>query len=137
MLLGDFYTIRSIQKEDDSIKVVLELHAAHPIFEGHFPGQPVVPGACLLQMVKEIMQTFIGSEVQLVKAHQLKFISLIDPLKNNILQMVLTHSTNENGEVAVSAALSNDTVVCFKFTGVFQVCKPTDSSASHADCGKP
>ncbi|GAC1439233.1 MAG: 3-hydroxyacyl-ACP dehydratase [Sediminibacterium sp.] len=123
MLLGDFFTISSIQKEGDSVKVMLELNAAHSIFEGHFPGQPVVPGACLLQMVKEIMQAITGSDMQLIKAQQLKFISLIDPARNGILQMALTHSIAENGEVTISAALSNDTVACFKFSGIFQVCK--------------
>jgi 3-hydroxyacyl-[acyl-carrier-protein] dehydratase len=123
MLQGDFFTISSIQKQSDSTKAMLELNVQHPIFKGHFPGQPVVPGACLLQMVKEIMQTITDSNMQLIKAHQVKFISLIDPAKNNILLMVLTHNTTENGEVAVSAMLSNDTVACFKFSGLFQFCK--------------
>ena len=123
MLLGDLYTISSIQKEDDSIKAILELNTAHSIFEGHFPGQPVVPGACLLQMVKEIMQIITVSEIQLIKAYQLKFITLLDPSRNNKLKMVLIHSTSENGEVAVSAILANDTVVCFKFSGVFKFSK--------------
>ena len=125
MLLGDFYTISSIQKEGDSSKVVLELNTVHPIFEGHFPGQPVVPGACLLQMVKEIMQNILDSEILLVKAHQLKFISLIDPAKENILEMIVKYSTNENGEIAVSATLLNDTAACFKFSGVFKLWKQT------------
>ncbi len=127
MLLGDFFTISSIQKEGDSSKAILELNAAHSIFEGHFPGQPVVPGACLLQMVKEIMQIITCSEMQLIKAHQLKFIFLIDPAKNTILQMVLTYSINENNEVKVLAILSKDTVVCFKFNGMFQVYKTKSS----------
>ena len=123
MLLGDFFTIRSIQKEGDSIKAILELHAAHPIFKGHFPGQPVVPGACLLQMVKEIMQTVTGSEMQLIKAHQLKFIALIDPRKNSTLQMMVTYAVYENHEIAVAATLSNDISACFKFNGLFRLCK--------------
>lgn len=123
MLQGDFFTISSIEKEGDSAKAVVELDPTHSIFKGHFPGQPVVPGACLLQMVKEIMQTITGSKMQLVKAHQLKFISLIDPTQHNILQMMLTHTHSDNGEVTVSAMLSSDTVTCFKFSGLFRLCK--------------
>lgn len=123
MLLGDFFTISSIKEENNFFKAILELNTVHPIFDGHFPDQPVVPGACLLQMVKEITQTIMGSELQLIKAHQLKFISLIDPSKNPILEMVLTHSTTKNGEVVVSATLAKDTVACFKFSGLFQLCK--------------
>ena len=47
MLLGDFFTISSIQKEGDSSKVVLELNTVHPIFEGHFPGRPACCAWCL------------------------------------------------------------------------------------------
>jgi 3-hydroxyacyl-[acyl-carrier-protein] dehydratase len=121
MLLGDFFTVGSIQKEGNSVNAMLELNTAHAIFNGHFPGQPVVPGACLLQMVKEIMQIVAGGYVQLIKAHQLKFISLIDPAKYSTLEMKLTHSTSENGEVTVSVTLSNNNTVCFKFSGVFQL----------------
>ncbi len=121
MLLGDFFTILSVQKEGASSKVMLELNTTHPIFEGHFPGKPVVPGACLLQMVKEVTQKIMGSNIQLLKAHQLKFISLIDPLNHNILQLAITHSIFENAEMTVTATLFNNDVRCFAFSGIFQL----------------
>ena len=123
MLLGDFFTINSIQEEGDTAKAVLELNITHPIFEGHFPGQPVVPGACLLQMVKEILQTIKGNNIQLIKAHQLKFISLINPLENSILQIDLKYSNAENGDIITSATCSYGTITCFKFSGIFQTVK--------------
>lgn len=121
MLQGDFFTIHSIQKENASVKVLLELNAAHPIFAGHFPGQPVVPGACLLQMVKEIMQVILDNTLQLVNAHQLKFLSPIDPNKSTGLQAEFIHSISENKEIAVSATVSHDNIVCFKCNGVFKI----------------
>lgn len=121
MLQGGLYTISSIQKQETSTGVTLELNARHSIFEGHFPGQPVMPGACLVQMVKEIMQVIISKKIQLQKAKHLKFISMIDPSMDNHLQMQLTHSGLEENEVTVTATLSNNDVVCFKFDGVFGV----------------
>lgn len=120
MLQGDFFTIHSIQKETTSVKVLLELNAMHSIFEGHFQGQPVVPGACLLQMVKEIMQTILDRKLQLVKAHQLKFLSTIDPTKNKDLQAEFTFNIAENNEAVVSAIFSYETTVYFKFSGSFK-----------------
>jgi len=120
MLLGNFYTISSVQKENNSINAMLELNTTHRIFEGHFPGQPVVPGACLLQMVKEIMQTVTPNNIRLIKAHQLKFISPINPSANNDLRFALTYNISANDEITVSATLLNNTVACFKFSGVFQ-----------------
>jgi 3-hydroxyacyl-[acyl-carrier-protein] dehydratase len=120
MLLGDFFKIVSIQKEENSHKLVLELNASHKIFEGHFPGQPVVPGACLLQMVKEMMQTLIGANLQLVKANQLKFLAPIDPRKQNILQAEIGYYMVENSLLTVSATILQDEVVCCKCSGMFR-----------------
>ncbi len=121
MLQGDFFTISSIQKENDSVKALLELNASHPIFLGHFPGQPVVPGACLLQMVKEIMQSVLDNKLQLIKAHQLKFLSPIDPGKNKDLQAEFIYSISENKEISVSATFLCGGIACFKFSGYFNL----------------
>jgi 3-hydroxyacyl-[acyl-carrier-protein] dehydratase len=108
------------------VKVGLELNARHRIFEGHFPGQPVVPGACLMQMVKEVTGAILTRELQLRRADQLKFIALIDPNADNILEMLLTIRTKEAGQVSVSASLLNRAVVCFKFSGVFRMPPASD-----------
>ena len=71
MLSGDFFIITTLQTEDNAASALLEFNTEHPIFKGHFPGQPVVPGACLLQIVKEMMQTITGMDLQLIKAHQI------------------------------------------------------------------
>ena len=120
MLSGDFFIIKTLQTEDNAASVLLEFNTEHLIFKGHFPGQPVVPGACLLQIVKEIMQTITGIELQLIKANQIKFLSIIDPVKNNILQIIIKHSITENAEITVSAVFSHDTTTCCKFSGLFK-----------------
>ena len=121
MLEGNFFTISSVQKEEMSTKVMVELNPVHPIFKGHFPGQPVVPGACLLQMLKEVVEKITGEKLQLIKANQLKFISLIDPSRNHVLQMIVTHTVEESNETLVSATVLYDATVCFKCNGRFRV----------------
>jgi 3-hydroxyacyl-[acyl-carrier-protein] dehydratase len=120
MLKDDFFTISSIQKENNSFKIVLELNAIHKIFEGHFPGQPVVPGACMLQIVKEVTEIILNKKVQLTKADNLKFLQLINPNEHRTLQMGLTFNISEGGIANVSANLLNGSSVCFKFSGSFQ-----------------
>ncbi|MES2331834.1 MAG: hydroxymyristoyl-ACP dehydratase [Bacteroidota bacterium] len=121
MLQGEFFTISSIKKEEASIQVMLDLNASHAIFAGHFPVQPVVPGACLLQMVKEIMEIALDNKLQLVKAHQLKFMSPIDPNRGKIVEAVLTFTITENKEVNVAATFTHEAIVCFKCNAIFRV----------------
>src|ERR1700730_9343512 len=120
MLKDDFFTVSSVQKENNSFKIVLELNAIHKIFEGHFPGQPMVPGACMLQIVKEVTEIILNKKVQLTKADNLKFLQLINPNEHRTLQMGLTFNISEDGIANVSANLLNGSSVCFKFSGSFQ-----------------
>jgi len=120
MLKDDFFTISSIQKENNSFKIMLELNAMHKIFEGHFPGQPVVPGACMLQIVKEVTENILSKKMRLAKADNIKFLLLINPNEHRTLQMDLTFNISGDGIANVSANLSNGSSACFKFSGSFQ-----------------
>ena len=33
----------------------VRLDASHPVYRGHFPGHPVLPGVCTLQLVRECL----------------------------------------------------------------------------------
>ncbi len=119
MLKGDFFHITELETADNTVKVMLELNTAHSIFEGHFPGQPVVPGVCMMQMVKEITEQVLGKETRLVKADQMKFLALLIPAESKTLQMDLKLSPRESGETGVDAQLLNNSTLCFKFKGLF------------------
>jgi 3-hydroxyacyl-[acyl-carrier-protein] dehydratase len=120
MLLNDFFTVTTLSEEASSFKAVLALNARHRIFEGHFPGQPVVPGACLMQMVQEVTELALGGgTLRLIRADQMKFIIPIDPGKTVELEMKLDWVRKEDGAVQVTASISDNGRVCFKFSGVF------------------
>ncbi len=121
MLKDNFFTITSLQHEGNSIKVTLEINSAHKIFGGHFPGQPVVPGACILQMLKEILEQDFNEKLRLIKAHYLKFLSIINPEENNVCDIEIQYKKEANGIITVSAQLLQQTKVCFKFSGIFMM----------------
>lgn len=119
MLQGNFFHITMLEKAAPSVKATLQLDPAHSIFEGHFPGQPVVPGVCMMQMVKEITEGVLGRETRLVKADQLKFLVPVIPAAGQSLQMDLKLSLRENGETGVDAQLLDGATLFFKFKGSF------------------
>ena len=119
MLQGDFFKIDHLEIEGAGIKADLVINAGHKIFEGHFPGQPVVPGVCMMQMIKEIIEQVTQKKLNLSKAGEIKFLAVIDPVQNNIIQATLKYTTEENGCMAVSATLFKNELVHFKFKGVF------------------
>ena len=115
MLQNDFFTIVSQESGEGKLTGLLEFDPAHAIFKGHFPGVPAVPGVCMMQMVKEMLENAIGVETTLRKAMSMKFLALINPLVNRSVQFEI----NYTGELQVNASLYNEGVVYFKFKGGF------------------
>ncbi len=121
MLLNDFFTINETVKSDTEIWAELLIHSNHKIFEGHFPNQPVVPGVCMMQMIKEIVEQVIGKETNLTQAADMKFLAVINPLENNLIQASIKYAADETGAINVVASLFKDELVHFKFKGQFEV----------------
>lgn len=119
MLLGDFFIISNIETTGVEAKAVLIINASHKIFDGHFPNHPVVPGVCMMQMVKEILEQVTGKKTNLLKSPEMKFLSIIDPSQNNNVSATLKFTIEENERVVVSALLFKEELIHFKFKGVF------------------
>jgi len=118
MLRDDFFTVLSIDTEGASVKAVLELNPDHAIFKGHFPDMPVVPGVCMMQMVKEIAEISVGETLMLSKADSMKFLSVIDPGVNKVVKIGVSYKAKD-AAIDVNASIATEERVCFKFRGIF------------------
>lgn len=79
LLKNRFYTVESTNTEGNAHKVVVKIDPQHPIFDGHFPQQPVVPGVCIIQMLKECFSDLLGKSIRYTSIPSCKFISSIIP----------------------------------------------------------
>ncbi|MDI3320088.1 3-hydroxyacyl-ACP dehydratase [Pinibacter soli] len=119
ILLNDFFTIRHLHSEPELITADIELNPQHKIFEGHFPGQPVVPGVCMMQVVKEVLEDALDISTNLAKALDLKFLLVINPLETKALQVKIKYTLPENNQYSLQAELVNGDKCFFKFKGSF------------------
>jgi len=113
------FKICKLEHGDDAISAMLDINKDCEIFKGHFPGHPVVPGACMLQIVKEVLEESLEVSLRLKKADHLKFISMIDPGNTLTVLLDITYKIAEEGDISVIAKLMSIEVVCFKFQGSF------------------
>jgi 3-hydroxyacyl-[acyl-carrier-protein] dehydratase len=118
MSQNDLFTFTYPIAEADIVKADITLNPLHPIFEAHFPGRPILPGVYMMQMVKEVVEVWTDKKIRLVLGQDLKFLSVINPEENTMVQLELKIST-EGEKIRVVAQLLSNAVVFFKFKGVF------------------
>lgn len=84
MFKTPFYTILQIDSVENSHSVMVKLNTTHPIYQGHFPEHPVVPGVCTLQIIKECVAKISHKELTYSTIPSCKFTSLIIPTEEPI-----------------------------------------------------
>lgn len=57
----------------------LTLAADHPVFAGHFPGTPIVPGAMLLDLALQAIGQRLGADLSACQINAVKFLSPVRP----------------------------------------------------------
>lgn len=118
MLKDSLYHVISVTNADNAINAVIELQPGNEIFQGHFSGQPVLPGACMLQMVEEILESELQIAYRLQKAENLKFLTMVDPRQNNTLYLELNYSVEESS-THINASLNTSEQTAFKLQATF------------------
>lgn len=121
MLLKDFYTVEQLDKTDEGkYTAIVFLNKAHDVFKGHFPGNPVTPGVCMMQIIKELAQEILSSSLIMTSSTNVKFMALINPDVNPKLKLELEISGDATTEFKVKNTTSFDETVALKLTNVYK-----------------
>jgi 3-hydroxyacyl-[acyl-carrier-protein] dehydratase len=94
----NLYQIHSFTVNGDIIEATVILSKEHPVFEGHFPGNPILPGVCTLQITRELIQKAVGKNLMLSKAANIKYLGFVSPVSTPAVDfsILLKH---EDGEI--------------------------------------
>ena len=93
MLRGILYELVSVDAAGATIRLLPE----SPVYQGHFPGYPITPGVCLVEIALELMGEMadqvghddsVGHDgkVRLVAAKNIKFMSPVLPTETTELR---------------------------------------------------
>ena len=120
MLIKDFYTLNTLEQlSDTSYLATIALNKDHEIFKAHFPGNPVTPGVCMMQVIKELLEIITGRKIVLIKSGDIKFTALINPFKNEKLDIDLNVSETTD-ILRVKILVSFNTTLALKMTGNYK-----------------
>ena len=99
-LINDFYKITKEEHSGNDLKYTLSLNGEHFIYKAHFPQNPVTPGACIIQMCRELMEKHLEQPLVIKKMTNIKYLKIINPF--------------EAGNICVSISKISNDEVCYK-----------------------
>ncbi len=102
MPLRNLYTITNLDHTPNQITCTLQLDAGHPVFQGHFPGSPVLPGVVQLEMVKAVLSNALGKPFALKEMSTCKFLEVLNPAETPELTIHIQYKGDELLDVNAS-----------------------------------
>lgn len=80
MLRDDLYEIKEIRTINE-FEFFYEIHLNKDtdIYRGHFPSRPITPGACLLEIARELMEIHEKQPLDIRQIKSMKFLNIIEP----------------------------------------------------------
>jgi 3-hydroxyacyl-[acyl-carrier-protein] dehydratase len=127
--LKDFYSITDhaeIPVENNTAGITerrhsftIELNPDHDVYAGHFPGSPVVPGVCQIQVIRELIGQILQGNVILEYADNIKFLSLIVPGECGKLVFDISYKETGPGRISANVTIHSSNTLFLKFKGIF------------------
>ena len=90
-LKNNLYKIISKEEVNSIFNYTVELNPSCVIYQAHFPGEPITPGVCIVQIGKEVIEDLLleqsstSRRLEIIKAKNIKFLSVISPNETPIL----------------------------------------------------
>ena len=118
-LLNDYYRIDGRIAEKDVTLFSLTLLPDYHAYAGHFPGNPVSPGVCNIQLIKECAEQLVSKRLFLAFIAKCRFSAVLTPQSTPRLQLRMRIANCESDEFTIHATLFNDAITYIEFKGYF------------------
>lgn len=106
-LKNNLYTIARKQLEEgfSGSLYELELIPSSVIYQAHFPGEPITPGVCIVQMGKELVEDALRQELHISYVKNVKFLSILTPMQSASVTFLLQKITSSEDGKEVKAQI--------------------------------
>lgn len=105
-LLDSLYTIVSDNPVENGHEFDLRLNPEHFIYQAHFPGEPITPGVCIMQIAVELFEVAIKTPIALECVKNIKFLRIISPDEVTEVKYSLQKISKEDGSLKVQVTVS-------------------------------
>ena len=91
--LDNLFILQSIDDTDTGFAAKLRCNPEHPVYQAHFPSNPITPGACLLKTAGEVLQQKLGRPLYLKASKNIKYLNLLIPAKEKEVRYEFSNIT--------------------------------------------
>lgn len=99
---------------------VITFHPDHVIYHVHFPGHPITPGACIVQILGELIKLHENRALHLKEIKNLKFVMPISPIENPSISVVFQKIELIDKDLHAMGIIANGDKIYTKFSMIYQ-----------------
>jgi len=102
-LLNDFFRITATTADGCTV----QFNPDHVIYRAHFPGNPITPGVCIIQMITEVLEQRLGCHLTLHAVKNVKFIVPVSPLQQPSLDVHFAAVQAADGQCSARGTITD------------------------------
>ncbi len=113
-MLKDLFYIESLNKESEStLTAIACMDGNNPVFTGHFPGRPILPGVCSLFLVRQCMEHILGKALNYNQIDFCKFPGMADPANPEKIYLRI-YWEHVNDSIKIKAEMKHGSLTVLK-----------------------
>lgn len=117
--LDNLFLTQSITETDDGFEAVVCCNPEHPVYRAHFPGNPITPGACLLQTAGALMQQQMGRPLFLKSSKNIKYLSILIPTEGKEVKFCFSHVAESETGCRAQVVIADESTIYTKMSLTF------------------
>jgi len=116
MLKDTFFTILFSAGAEKGCTYRIALNGLHPIFQAHFAGNPMMPGVCIVQVIKELASEYFGRTFFVYAVKNMKFLLAVNPMETPEISVQMNFTQHDDERISIAAMLYNEEKIYSKST---------------------
>ena len=114
--LDNLFITQSITETEDGFEAIVRCNPNHDVYKAHFPGNPITPGACMLQEAGVLMQEKKGRPMFLKMAKNIKYLSLLIPAEGKEVKFIFSRVVENETECKAQVVIADEDNVYTKMS---------------------
>lgn len=117
--LDNLFVTQSISDIENGFTARLRCNPEHPVYQAHFPGNPITPGACLLQTAGELLGQKLGWTLYLTTSKSIKYLNVLVPAANKEVRFTFSNLIETDNECKAQVVIADEAQVYTKMSLIF------------------